>query len=438
MLHFDSHPQHVEQLLKTTLEAVDPAIAVRRQLRRKDDRLFVAGHGYELGGGRLFMVAAGKAALCMGTAAAGQLGDALAAAIFISKNEAAPDSLPPRCRLFYGSHPVSDEKSVRATAAVVALAQQATSGDLLLCLISGGASALLTQPVISLASWQALNDLLLASGCTILEFNQVRRQLDRVKGGGLARLAAPAACATLILSDVVGNPLELIGSGPTVPHSGTAADALAILRRYHAGTRLPPPIWQAVESHLKRPLPLNAHLPEHVANHVIGDVRLAAATAVAEAGRSGFTAHLLSAYLEGEARQVGCVVAALAKESAGATVPRCLVLGGETTVTLGSTGAGGVGGRNQELALAAAIALDGWQKVAVAAFATDGEDGPTAAAGAIVTGATAAHAREQGLDPGAYLERHDSFNFFRQAGGLIQTGPTGTNVNDLVIILTYP
>jgi glycerate 2-kinase len=438
MLGFDSHLQHVEQLLSAALAAVDPAEAVKRHLRHEGDRLLVAGRAYDLARGRLFVVAAGKAAVRMGMAAAAELGEALAGAIFVTKNEAAPDPLPPRCRLFYGGHPVSDENSVQATAAVVELAQQATRGDLLLCLISGGTSALLSRPVIPLASWQALNDFLLASGCTIQEFNQVRRQLDQVKGGGLAQLAAPAACATLILSDVVGNPLGLIGSGPTVPHGDTAAAALAVLHRYDAGARLPHSTWQQVESYLKTGPPPLANYPDEVANYVIGDVRLAAETAVAEASRLGFEARMLSAYLEGEARQVGRVVAALAKEATGRSKACCLVLGGETTVTLDRGGATGIGGRNQELALAAALSLADWQMVAVAAFATDGEDGPTGAAGAVVTGATVGHGLAQGLDPAASLDRHDSFTFFRQAGGLIETGPTGTNVNDLVIILTYP
>jgi glycerate 2-kinase len=437
MLRFDSHRQHVEQLLNAALAAVDPARAVKRHLRHEGDRLLVAGRAYDLAHGRLFVVATGKAAARMGLAAAAELGEALAGAIFVTKNEAAPDPLPPRCRLFYGDHPVSDENSVQATAAVVELARQATRGDLLLCLISGGTSALLSRPVIPLASWQALNDFLLASGCTIQEFNQVRRQLDEVKGGGLAQLAAPAACATLILSDVVGNPLDLIGSGPTVPHGDSAAAALAVLHRYDAGARLPRSTWQQIENYLKTSPPV-AKPAEEIANHVVGDVRLAAETAVAEADRLGFEARMLSAYLEGEARQVGRVVAALAKESAGRSEACCLILGGETTVTLDGGGAPGVGGRNQELALAAALSLADWQKVAVAAFATDGEDGPTGAAGAIVTGATAGHGLAQGLDPAAYLDRHDSFTFFRQAGGLMETGPTGTNVNDLVIILTYP
>jgi glycerate 2-kinase len=436
MLHFESHAQDVGRLIQAALAAVDPAAAVRRELWREGNRLFVAGHEFKLARGRLFMAATGKAAVSMGVAAAQQVGDLLAEGIFVTKNEPAPEQLPARCRLFYGSHPVSDEKSIGATAAVTKLAQQARDGDLFLCLLSGGTSALLTQPMLPLPQWQALNDFLLASGCTILEFNEVRRRLDRVKGGGLARMAAPATCVTLILSDVVGNPLDLIGSGPTVPHSGTAAAALAVLQRYDAPSRLEPALWQAIEHHLAVTVDDVTDVPEQLVASVIGDVRLAAETAVAEAGRLGFAARLLSTYLEGEAREVGRVVAALAKEAAAGSEPACLVLGGETTVTLDAA-AGGQGGRNQELALAAAIALAGWPNVAVAAFATDGDDGPTGAAGAVVTGETDGRARGQGLDPLRYLDRHDSFTFFSRAGGLIQTGPTGTNVNDLVIMLTY-
>jgi hydroxypyruvate reductase len=314
---------------------------------------------------------------------------------------------------------------------VIELVKGATAGDLVLCLISGGASALLTRPVIPLADWQEVVDRLLASGCTIQELNGVRKQLDEVKGGGLARMIAPAACVSLILSDVVGNPLDVIGSGPTTPNPESAAAALAVLERYGMREKLPAATWVHVENYLMQQMDSVLPAGEGVQHVIIGDVRQAAEAAAGAAAEMGFTAQVLTAQLEGEAREVGRVAAALAKD---APVNSCLILGGETTVTLRGDG---MGGRNQELALAAAIALDGVPDVALASFATDGDDGPTGAAGAVVTGETAGLAHARQFDPHDYLARNDSYTFFNQLGGLIRTGPTGTNVNDLVLILKY-
>jgi hydroxypyruvate reductase len=350
--------------------------------------------------------------------------------------------------------------------------------------------------VIPLTDWQQVVDGLLACGCTIQELNGVRKQWDEVKGGGLARMIAPAACTSLILSDVVGNPLDVIGSGPTVVNQirgtqgnsgelgGTqegidltdgkdhgllqkgskgnkeelggseeeeelpivngqwfpvltgvneegAMEALAVLRRYRMEEKLPAATWGRIKNYLEQRMEKAAPAGEAVQHVIIGDVRQAAEAAAGAAAEMGFTAQVLTAQLEGEAREVGRVAAALAKD---ARPNSCLILGGETTVTLRGDG---MGGRNQELALAAAIALDGVPGVALASLATDGDDGPTGAAGAVVTGETAGVARAGRLDPHDYLARNDSYTFFEQVGGLLRTGPTGTNVNDLVMILKY-
>ena len=310
-------------------------------------------------------------------------------------------------------------------------------GDLVLCLISGGASALLTPPILPLEQWQRLVDALLASGCTINELNAVRKRMDRVKGGGLARLAAPAACVSLILSDVVGNPLDVIGSGPTVANPDPPALVGDILERYRVAERLGPDDWAAVSrlAVVSRPFRgLEMATPAelgNIHNIIIGDVRQAALAAADAAAALGFDARLLTAQLEGEAREVARVVAALAKDAPPET---CLVLGGETTVTLAGQG---LGGRNQELALAAAIAIDGWPGCVVASFATDGDDGPTAAAGGLVSGETMTVARRLGLDAQSYLDNNDSYHFLEATGGLITTGQTGTNVNDRNFVLKY-
>jgi hydroxypyruvate reductase len=326
-------------------------------------------------------------------------------------------------------HPLPDENSVRGARRVVDLAQRATARDLFLCLISGGGSALLTLPVpdLDVADLRALTETLLRAGATIHEVNTVRKHLSQVKGGQLARLVAPASCVTLVLSDVVGDALDVIASGPTAPDRSTRADARAVLARYHLSDRAP----------LLRETPKPGDtLFEGVQHVVVGSNRLAARAAVEEAEGRGYRALLLGTYVEGEAREVGRVTAALAKSvrAQGDPIapPACLVWGGETTVTVRGEGAGG---RNQELALAAALALEGWAGVLLMALATDGVDGPTDAAGALVTGETAAAAREAGLDARAFLARNDSYHFFERAGGLIRTGPTGTNVNDLLVVL---
>lgn len=431
--------QHVEALFQAALHAADPATAVARQLHRQDTHLLIGNSDrFSLKTGRVFLVSVGKAAVPMAEAAAAIVGGALHSGVVVSK--VAPserDPANPRLSFYQGDHPVSGPLSVRATTAVRQLLQDSAADDLVLCLISGGTSALLTQPHLSLEDWQALNRALLACGCPIEAFNLVRRQLDEVKGGGLARWAAPARCVSLILSDVVGNPLAAIGSGPTVPIAETPDDALEVLDRYGVANVVDAAVYERIRQALKRPQSPAppSHPPVHL---IVGDVRLAADAALDKAVSLGYTAQLLTAHLEGEAREVGRVAAAIARD----TPPgHCLILGGETTVTLG--GEPGLGGRNLETALAAAIALEGAPGVLVASLASDGEDGPTAAAGAMVWGETAVVARQHALDPIAYLQHHDSYTFFeqldRRAGAthpatLLQPGPTGTNVNDLIII----
>jgi len=375
------------------------------------------------------------------------LGKTLHAGILVTKRAEGQLSPEPRVyqsrvpggvtiQIYEAGHPSADESSLLATRAIVEMLRQAGPLDLVLAVISGGTSALLSAPTIPLPAWRALTDALVKSGCTIEELNCVRRQLDSIKGGGLAAAAAPAACAGLILSDVVGNSLPAIGSGPTVAVHETPAEAFSILERYAIAGAVPPDYWLEIEHALAATKPSNLSGMQ-VVNLIIGDVRRAGEAAVRAAHGLGFEAQLLTAHLQGEAREVGRVAAALAIDSRPA---QCLIMGGETTVTVRGDG---TGGRNQELALSAAIALEQQRGVAVAGFATDGEDGTTDAAGAVVTGETALAGRRIGLDPHAYLRRNDSHTFFsrlaqRGMDCLLRTGATGTNVNDLVIILKYP
>ena len=426
------------ELQRVALAAVEPAVVVHRYVQREGSRLVVADQDYDLSNyERVFVTGGGKAAMPMASAVADILGSHLTAGAVVTKyGHANPSQLQAtdfqssNLQILEAGHPVPDENSVRGAQAVADLAHQATERDLVICLISGGGSALLTLPVpgLALADLQALTDALLRSGATINELNTVRKHWSRIKGGQLARLAAPATLVTLVLSDVVGDPLDVIASGPTVPDPTTVADAQAVLERYGIRPRRSVPLQET-------PKPGDPAF-DRVQHVVVGSNRLAALAAVKKARQLGFNALLLSTYVEGEAREVAHVAAALAKGvcTYGDPLPppACLVWGGETTVTVRG---GGKGGRNQELALAAALALDGWPGVLVMALATDGTDGPTDGAGAVVTGETVARAHALGLDPQTALASNNSYTFFDTLGDLLRTGPTGTNVNDLLFIL---
>jgi hydroxypyruvate reductase len=449
-LLFQEYPAHIEQLIKAALDAVNPSEAVKRHVQREGDSLIIGPESFTLNQGRVYLVSVGKAAVPMGLAAAVILKNCVNSAIFVTKKSARDWSSeieeagfaidPINFNFFLSGHPIPDEESVRAGTAVFDLLTQTTANDIVIFLISGGASALLAQPLIPLESWQQLTEALLASGCTINELNCVRRQLDCVKGGGLASAAAPAACATLILSDVIGSPLAAIGSGPTVYTEERSADALAILNRYNLEEKLETAVWQEVVTILETDSEPSDKPPRNT-HFIVGDLRHAADAVVTKAAQLGFIAETLTTRLEGEAREVGKVSAAIVKDL---PMGRCLILGGETTVTLQGAGQGG---RNQEMALSAAIALAGWPNRVIVCFATDGEDGPTDSAGSIATGETAVSAHRHQLYPEAFLGQNDSHTFFKQLDDLsgdeyprhlIRTGSTGTNVNDLLILLHYP
>jgi hydroxypyruvate reductase len=324
---------------------------------------------------------------------------------------------------------------------MVDLLRTAGARDLVITVISGGGSALVDLPAenIDLAQLRELTDGLLRSGATINEMNAVRKHLSLVKGGGLARIASPARVVSLILSDVVGNPLDVIASGPTVPDTTTFRDAWRVLERYGLADSVPRPIANRLRAGMRGEVPETPKegdpIFDRVQNVVVASNDLAAEAATARARELGFNSLLLSTFVEGEAREVGKLFAAIARELAafGRPCPRpaCIVAGGETTVTVRG---GGKGGRNQELALSAAIKIAGVDDVMIVAAATDGSDGPTDAAGAIADGSTVARATDAGLDPADYLARNDSYSFFERLGDLIKTGPTNTNVNDLTFV----
>lgn len=428
------------------LAAVDPAAAICRHVSFQGEKLVVAGREYDLSAiDNVWLVGAGKASVAMASALYGMLGNLITAGLVITKHghgASALDTGP--VEIVEAGHPLPDDAGVDGARRMAHLLGGVTQRDLVLAVLSGGGSALLTLPAAQLtpADLQVVTDLLLRSGATIVELNAVRKHLSSIKGGGLARRAFPAQTVSLILSDVVGDPLDTIASGPTVPDPTSFHDAWAVLERYGLSERVPAAARAHIQAGMEGSRPETPKPGEgglgHVQNVVIGNNSLAAEAAVCEAQLRGLNSLLLSTFVEGEARQVARFAAALVKELVchDRPVPRpaCLVWGGETTVTVRGLGKGG---RNQELALAAALSIAGLPDVVLVCLATDGVDGPTDAAGAVATGETIARAQALGLDAVAHLDSNDAYPFFDALGDLIRIGPTGTNVNDLLFIYAF-
>ena len=432
---------------RAALAAVEPRAAVHHHVQRQGDQLTIGGQAYDLGAvKRIWVVGGGKAATAMAAALHDVLSDRLTGGIVVTKygyRNPGLDTGP--VQVVEAGHPLPDEAGVAGTQRIAELLSTTTEHDLALAVLSGGGSALLTLPAagLTLSDLQVTTGLLLRSGATIVELNAVRKHLSQVKGGGLARLAGPAPVAGLILSDVVGDPLDVIASGPTVPDATTFSDAWAVLERYDLLGRVPSTVRERLRAGMEGKLPDTLKpgdaLLSRVHNVIVGSNRLAAEAAVKAARAAGLGAMLLSTFVEGEAREVGRVAAALAKEvvryNRPVSRPACLVWGGETTVTVRGQGRGG---RNQELALSAAQSMVGLPNVLLMALGTDGTDGPTDAAGAVATGETVTRAHSLGLDPLVHLANNDAYPFFDALDDLIRTGPTGTNVNDLLFIFVFP
>ncbi|MEJ7714003.1 MAG: DUF4147 domain-containing protein [Pyrinomonadaceae bacterium] len=437
------------ETMAAALCAVDPALAVRKALRLESDALFVGAQRFELHpGGRIFIVGGGKAGAPMAWAAYEILGERIAAGIIVVKDGhlGASHHNIGRIELLEASHPIPCVRGVAAANRLALLTRNATENDLVLVLISGGGSALLTLPApgLTLSDIKVLTDTLLRSGASIGEINCLRKHCLLLAGGGLASLAAPAQAAALIISDVVGSPLDVIASGPTVPDPTTFEDAWSIVKRYELEDVLPMAITYRLQRGMMGEIPETpkSHNPmwRRVHNTVIASNVTAAEAAIEAAHKRGFAATLLTTSLEGEAREVGAAVAAskareLVQNQATLQRPVLVVAGGETTVkVLGA----GLGGRNQELALGAVEGLAGLHNVLLATLATDGGDGPTNAAGAVVTGETYERALALNLHASDFLQRNDAYNFFAPLGALLLPGPTLTNVNDLLFILVAP
>lgn len=438
-LRASPHGEAVERILMAAIHAVEPAAVVGRCLSREGNLLKAAGQTYDLDGfRRVRLLGIGKASQGMAEATAQILGDRMESGLVITKH-AAPTVLP-NLTVSEGDHPIPGTRSLQAGDRVNQFMSTLEADDLLICLVSGGGSALVSLPGegISLGDLQALTAEMLGCGAAIEEINTLRRRFDRLKGGGILKLANRAQVITLLLSDVVGNAPEAIASGPLAPDPGTRQDALRILRRYDLDKRLPASIINSIKTSPETPKPGD---PLFARSQTIlaGSNLQAAQGALKQAKEEGFHPHLLRTDLSGDARQAAFELATLLRQSAqtGEPVPRpgCIIAGGETTVRL--CAAPGKGGRNTELALVAVSELADFPDVMLIALATDGEDGNSESAGAVVTGDTRRRGMDMGIQPGDFLQDNDSATYFGHLGDLLLSGPTGTNVNDLVFLLSF-
>src|SRR5918997_3614773 len=421
----------LKKILDAALTAAEPGRTVRRFLSAEGGRVRVGDESFEPE--RVFVLTVGKASGSMAEAAGEVLGDALSGGLCVIK--AGHEEPPSPFETYPAGHPEPDEGSVRAAERTEEFLDGLAEGDLLLVLVSGGASALLadTAPGISLEDLKKLNGALLRSGAEIGEINTVRKHVSTLKGGNLVRRAAPAHVVALLLSDVVGDEPPSIGTGLPAPDPTTLEDVQRALERYE----IDPP--QSVTDHLegKHETPKPGHEAfEKLTNVIVGGSRLTASAAAEKARELGYEPLLLSTYLTGDARSVAGLHAAVVKEileSENPLPPPCALItgGGATAVVRG----GGTGGPNQEFALALAVELEGVEGWGALAVDTDGADGSTDAAGGMVTGETADAIRKGGVDPAGALGENDSYNALKAGGALVSTGATGTNVNDLRVVL---
>ncbi len=429
------------EIFQAALRAVDPVDAILKHVRMEGESLLIGERRLELSNfDRILVVGAGKADAPMAQAIESLLGERVSDGVIVVKDG---HGLPlQHVRVHEASHPVPDERGLRGAEEILSLVSGADERDLVICLISGGGSALLVAPAegVTLKDKQQVTQLLLACGASIHEINTVRKHLSRVKGGGLAHAAHPATLVSLILSDVIGDDLDTIASGPTVPDPTTFRQAEQVLERYGIWDQVSRSVRMYVEKGVngeiaETPKPGDPSF-QRDAWELVGTNLQALKAARKEAERMGYRTMILSGMMEGETREVAKAHAAIAKEVLSSenpiTPPACVLSGGETTVTLQGDGKGG---RNTEFALASAIALEGVEHVIVLSGGTDGTDGPTDAAGAFGDGETVARARQGDLDPTDYLRRNDSYTFFETLGGLVITGPTRTNVMDVCVML---
>ena len=403
--------QDAQVIINAALNAAMPDTAVARALER-----------FRPPGGRLVLVAAGKAAWQMAKTACDSLGERIDCGVVVTKYGHGKAPLP-RIKTFEAGHPVPDQNSFAATAQAIAAVRNLGADDAVLFLLSGGGSALFESPLIPQPDLEELTRQLLACGADIVEINTLRKRLSAVKGGRFANICAPARVFSIVLSDILGDPLDMIASGPAYPDASTCAQAVGIAKKYCLA------LTPQMETLLRQETPKQL---VNVETHITGSVRQLCAAAETACGELGYLPTVLTASLRCTARDAGSFLASIAQYHAGSDRSLAFIAGGETVVQLTGTG---LGGRNQEIALSAAAEIDALERTAVFSFGSDGTDGPTDAAGGYCDNTTRLRLREQGIDIPAVLADNDAYHALEKCGGLIMTGPTGTNVNDLSVVL---
>ena len=438
-----------EQFLRTSarsifrfsLKAVDPFYALKKLIKLVEDNLWVGRSLYHLKEiRRIVVIGAGKASAPMAQAVEEILDHRIHKGVVVTKHGyVAPLR---RIELVEGGHPLPDKGGMEGTKRILKLISNLEQNDLVICLISGGGSALLVSPSpgISLKDMKELTDQLLRCGADIKEINTIRKHISQVKGGRLAQLAHPASVMTLILSDVIGSKIDTIASGPTAPDTTTFSDCLSIIQKYKLKDKIPRSIYEhlkkGAQGKIKETPKPGDPIFKKVRNFIIGSNALALEAAKQKAEDLGFNAMLLSRPVSGDTTRAAVKHASFAKriQEIGDPVfpPACLISGGETTVKVRGKG---LGGRNQEFVLVGATKIAGLKNLVMLSAGTDGTDGPTDAAGAICDGKTVKRALQKGLEPKQYLDNNDSYHFFGKLGDLLKTGPTNTNVMDIHLIL---
>ncbi len=433
--------QDAVSIFNKSIASVHAGAAVNRHCRVRHGELFIGEQPFRISHYKhIYVIGAGKASAQMGAAMESLLGGAVSGgAICVKYGHTAPLE---KIRLIEAGHPLPDAAGMTGAAAIMEIAEKAGPDDLIICLLSGGGSALLPLPArpVTLLEKQTTIDRLLACGADIYEINAIRKHISQIKGGQLAVSAYPARIVTLALSDVVGDAPDVIASGPTVPDTSTFSDCANIIERYHLRHQLPDSVIRRIEQGNAGGLPETPKPLDPIFNkadyHIVGSNFQALCAARDAAEKLGYRPLILSSSFEGETRACARFHSAMIREihQSGNPVapPACLLSGGETTVVLKGNGRGG---RNQEFALTAALEIAGQGETVILSAGTDGTDGPTDAAGAVVDSRTTALAGSMGLDPESFLENNDSYRFFKKTQNLLMTGPTGTNVMDIRIIL---
>jgi len=423
------------EILEEGLKAADPKSSVKEALRNLKDELNKAR--------RIVVIGFGKASIKMAEGCEEELRDKIYDGAIIAP-KGIEDKKLKIIKVFEGTHPIPSEVNVESAKKLISVCSNLTSEDLVICLISGGGSSLLTFPAndISLEEKKLTTDVLLKSGADIREINTIRKHISKVKGGQLLNLLKPAKVVSLILSDVVGDPIEYIASGPTSPDSSTFKDALSIIKKYNLVNKLPKSVVERIEKGvrgeiLETPKP-GDEIFNNVKNIIVSNNMKSLVAMEKKASSLGYNTIILTSYAQGESREVGKFLCAVIKQISSYDIPikkpACLILGGETTVTVKGNGKGG---RNQELVLSIVLNCKDVKNFVFASIGSDGIDGYTDAAGAIADNFSLEDAVNSGLKPEEFLENNDSYNFFKQTRDLIFTGPTGTNVNDFMVALIF-